>query len=281
MNKSLISVVLPTHNRSDYLEKALESVCVQDYPFLEIIVVDDQSTDETPDLLKRLQIKDDRIRVVTNSNNIGFVKSLNRGIRAARGAYVARIDDDDVWVDKEKIKKQTSFLDVNPEYVVVGGGIIRINDFGKEMSRELFPETDKEIRKTMLVSDPIVHVSAIFRKDAWEEVGGYDEQFDYSQDWELWAKLGAKGRYYNFQEYFVRSLFSSRGRSGKNMRYHLWLNLKIRKRYRHDFPNFWKGYVFGWISYVFFLLPLSMRIHPLFLKIKKFVINFAWTKTEK
>lgn len=272
MNQSLVSVVLPTHNRADCLEKALESVRSQNYSSLEIVVVDDHSTDETPNFLKKLQLKDSRIQVVTNAENIGFVKSLNQGIRAARGKYIARIDDDDIWIDREKTKKQVDFLDANPEYVVVGGGIIRVDDSGKEISRELFPEHDREIRNKMLLSDPIVHVSVMFWKEAWERVGGYDERFVYSQDWELWARLGKIGKCYNFQEYFVRSLFSSYGHSGKHMCYHQRLNLTVRKMYRKSYPNFWKGYGIGWLSYLFSFIPIRYRISPWFLTLKRWII---------
>jgi len=113
----------------------------------------------------------------------------------------------------------------------------------------------------------------MFKKADWEAVGGYDESFDYAQDWELWMKLGKQGKYYNFQEYFVRSTFSSFGRSSKNLAHHLWLNLVARKRYRNDFPNFWKGYILGWFSYAFFFIPLRYRVKPQLLVFKKWIIG--------
>lgn len=269
MKTPLVSVVLPTRDHLKTLRDALDSILNQSYSNLEVVLVDDYSNEETKLGIEKMAGEDSRVRVIRNNENLGFVRSLNKGIREAKGEYIARIDDDDAWCDKEKIHKQVGFLEENPEYVVVGGGIIRVDGEGKEISRELLPETDKEIRNLMLITDPIVHVVAFFRKKDWEAVGGYDEEFHYSQDWELWMKLGSVGKYYNFQEYFVRATFSNAGRSSKNMRYHLWLSLAARKKHKNEFPNFWKGYIIGWISYLFSFIPIRYRVSPIFIKIKK------------
>ena len=273
MNKSLVSVILPTYNRLDLLQLAIESIRAQSYSNIEIVVIDDYSTDETVNFLTEYSKRDQRIRVIRNDKNIGFVRSLNKGIKEARGEYIARLDDDDSWCDSKKLEKQVEFLVNHPEYVLTGGGIIRVDEYGKEIARQHFPENDEEIRKTILIADPFVHTSVLFRKKDVEKVGGYDENLDYAQDWDLWMKLGRLGKYYNFPDYFVRYLQSSQNRSNMNMRHHLWLNLVVRKRYQNDFPNFWKGYIIGWISYFFSFIPIRQRVSPFFLRIKEWIIR--------
>ncbi|KKQ66373.1 MAG: Glycosyltransferase [Candidatus Daviesbacteria bacterium GW2011_GWA2_38_24] len=273
MKTPLVSVVIPTHNRLKMLRDALDSVLNQSYSNLEVVLVDDCSNQETKVGIEEMARHDSRVRIIRNEENIGFVRSLNKGIREASGEYIARIDDDDAWIDKEKIWKQVKFFEGHSEYSVVGGGIIRVDEEGKEISRELLPETDGEIRNLMLITDPIVHVVAVFRKKDWEAVGGYDEKFIYSQDWELWMKLGKMGKYYNFQEYFVRYLQSSQNRSNKNMRHHLWLSLVARENHKNEFPNFRKGYIIGWISYLFSFISIGYRVHPVFIKIKKLFLK--------
>lgn len=269
MKIPLVSVVLPTHNRLKTLRDALDSVLHQSYSNLEVILVDDCSDQENKLGIEVMAGQDSRVRIIRNEKNIGFVRSLNKGIREAQGEYIARIDDDDAWMDRAKLVKQVEFLSKHSGYTVVGGGIVRVDGYDKEISRQLFPETDEAIRGMMLFTDPIVHVAAVFRKRDWQSVGGYDEEFDYSQDWELWMKLGKVGKYYNFQEYFVRSIFSSEGRSSKNMRHHLWLAIVARKRYKDRFPNFWRGYALGWLSYWFAFIPIRYRVSPIFTKIKR------------
>src|SRR3990167_10836604 len=108
VNNSLVSVILPTYNRSEYLGRAIESVLNQNYNNFELIIIDDSSTDKTSEVI--LKYKDSRIRVVKNQENIGFVKSLNKGIKQANGKYIARLDDDDFWTSPDKLEKQVAFL---------------------------------------------------------------------------------------------------------------------------------------------------------------------------
>ena len=269
MKQSFVSVVLPTHNRIETLRHSLESVLAQTYSPIEIVLVDDYSNLEIKRKIEELAQEDARIRIVRNEENIGFVRSLNKGIREARGKYIARLDDDDSWCDPKKLEKQVAFMEQHREYVLVGGGLIRVDEDGREIVRQLFPETDEAIRATMLITDPFVHPAVLFRKEDVQKAGGYDEKFHYSQDWELWMRLGKLGKYYNFQEYFVRYLQSSQNRSNKNMRHHLWLAIVARKRYKDRFPNFWKGYMLGWLSCLFSFIPIRYRVSPFFTKTKR------------
>lgn len=269
--KPLVSVILPTYNRSEYLGRAIEGVLSQSYNNFELIIIDDGSTDRTSEIISKYQ--DSRIKIIKNEENIGFVKSLNKAINYAQGEYIARIDDDDFWSDLKKLEKQTEFLENNPEYVLVGCGIIKVNKQGKEIRKYLFPEKDKEIRDVILIISPFAHPGVVFRKTAWESVGGYDETLYFSQDSDLWAKFGKIGKLYNIQEYSVCVLDDNQNRTKKRIHYHLLLKQKIRLRHRKDYPHFLKAYLIGWGAYLFSFLPFKTKLNPLYLKLRNFFLR--------
>ena len=238
----MISVVLATYNRAKYIEKAINSVLSQTCSDFEFIIVNDGSTDGTLSVLNRYN--DERIKIINNEKNIGFVKSLNKGINLAQGKYIARIDDDDHWISDNKLQKQIDFLEKNPDHVLIGTGLIR-ND-----KKILLPETDEEIRDKMLIRSPFAHPSVLFLKSAFGKAGGYDESLFFSQDSDLWAKLGKTGKMHNLPECLVFVSLGENNRTNKKIRYHLWLKQKIRVRHRKDYPHFWKGYILGFIAFL-------------------------------
>lgn len=265
MNFPLVSVILPTFNRADSLSKAIESTLSQTYQNFELIIIDDCSIDQTSSLLKAYEQKDARIIIIRNEKNLGLVKSLNKGIQHARGAYIARLDDDDFWCDTQKLEKQVVFLEKNIEYVLVGGGQIRIDEKGKEIARYVFPETDEAIRRYILFNNPFAHTSVMFRKEAWEGVGGYDESLIFSEDWDLWMRFLRIGKAYNFKEYFVRYLQGTQNRSNEHMVRDALLNMRLRIKYRKNFPGFGKAFVWGCFAVFYAILPFRLFIRHLFL----------------
>jgi glycosyltransferase involved in cell wall biosynthesis len=120
MDTPLISVILPSFNGARYLRQAIESVLAQDYQNLELIVINDASTDETPEIVAEFVARDPRVRLMNNESNSKLVFSLNRGIEIARGEFIARIDDDDIWTDRSKLSKQLEQFRSHPEIGVVG-----------------------------------------------------------------------------------------------------------------------------------------------------------------
>jgi len=264
----LVSIVLPTHNRKEYLDRAIKSVFSQSYKNIELIVVDDCSTDGTT-------INDPRIIVVRNETNLGLAKSLNKGIKLAKGKYIARLDDDDFWCDDRKLEKQVNFLENNPEYGLVGGGVIRVDKKEKEIVRYLLIEKDEEIRKVLLVDNVFAHTTVLFRKDIWEKVDGYDENLDGLEDIDLWLKIGKISKLYNFQEFFVRYLYQ--GNTYLDQRYGKWkqlkLNIKLRKKHKDDYVGYRKGLLLSWASYFHSLIPFRKTLWPVLFGIRKLIFG--------
>ena len=172
MSTPLVSVVIPTRNRAQDIVEALKIVRTQDYPNLEIIIVNDGSTDNTKDVLNEQQ----GIVVVHNPERLWIQKSLNIGCKLAKGKYIARLDDHDIWTDVSKIAKQVEILESNPQIGVIGTAI-------KIGNRTIInPLTDRAIRNQMLFRSPFSHVTIVMRRDLLEKVGGYDESLKYSED---------------------------------------------------------------------------------------------------
>lgn len=255
----LISVVLPTYNREQYIKRVTENVLSQTYKNMELVIIDDGSTDKTPEILLELSRKNKQIIILTNKINLGYEKSLNKGIAAAHGKYIARIDDDDFWPNPKKLEKQVEFLEKNKDYVLTGGGAIWIDKNGKELFKYLLPAEDEEIRKEILFSNRFVHSSVVFRKKDWEIAGKYNEEWIFC-DWGLWLELGKLGKLYNFPEYFVHYLKWENNMTNFNIRGNLKEQIKIREKFRKDYPNYYKAALLGWTYYLSSFFPFTDKI---------------------
>ena len=235
MNK-LVSIILPTYNGGHRISWAIESVINQIYPDWELIVIDDGSTDMTESVVLKFANVDTRIRYIKNEQNIGIQKSLNRGLREAKGEYIARIDDDDEWVDKNKLQKQIDFLHTSPDHVLVGTGVIIVNENREELFRYLLPETDEKLRAKILGKNYFVHSSVLFRKDKALEFEGYSESKEviHLEDYDLWLKLGTIGKFANLPLYSTAYMVRADSLSYKNRAHVFKKNLSYIKKIQRE-----------------------------------------------
>ncbi len=200
----LVTVVLPTRNGAATLGDALGSVLGQTYTRLECLVIDDGSSDRTPERLADAAETDERVRVICHGQSLGLQRSLNRGLNDARGALVARIDDDDVWTCREKVADQVRAFREDPTLQVMGTGAWMIDPGRPDGYERRLLCTDAAIRGVILAWNPFVHSSVLFRRDAALAAGGYDERLRHSEDHDLWLKLGRMGRLANLERVCVR-----------------------------------------------------------------------------
>jgi glycosyltransferase involved in cell wall biosynthesis len=188
MSRLEVSVVIPTRNRWALLEScALPSALSQTRVDLEVVVVDDGSTDATPGWLERLD--DARVRVLRHPRSRGRAAARNTGIGAARGAWIAFLDDDDLW-SPMKLRRQ---LDVaRPADVLVYAGVIEIDEQRNPLDKPLIRPTT---RATLLEWNTIPAGSStvVARTDHVRAVGGFDERLTYVEDWDLWIRLAGRG----------------------------------------------------------------------------------------
>ncbi len=180
-------------NGSTLLRKTIDSIRGQTFTDFEFVIVDDASTDETPDILAEVAKADPRIRVFRQQENQGLTKALIRGCQEARGKYIARQDNGD-FSFRHRLGKQTQFLESHPDVVAVGTGFRRIgpkHEYLGDCSRTLSPG---EVTRIFLESGTaIVHATSMIRKSALDAVGGYRWQFRVAQDTDLWYRFSTIG----------------------------------------------------------------------------------------
>lgn len=197
MNKRpKISVVLPTYNRAQLLKRSIQSVLDQTYKDFEVIVVDDGSTDNTEEVVRRLIIKDKRVRFIKFKENKGANAARNAGIRASRGKFVAFQDSDDVW-NPIKLAVQIKVLNKAPKEVGAVYCAWRVvGEKSKIMPPKRILNKSGNIHKVLLRGNFITTQVVVLKKDCFRKVGLFDENLPRYQDWEMWIRVA---KYYNFK----------------------------------------------------------------------------------
>ena len=198
-----VSVLLPVWNGEAFLEQAMESILRQTLSSFELIVIDDGSTDRTSAIAEEFASRDTRVRVLRRLHE-GFSGTLNAGIAAARGEYVARMDADDISLP-ERLQKQVAYLDAHPECVAIGAWIEVVNETGRHVGLKTFVTTHDEISAVLLRGvSPMAHPTVVARRDALRAVGGYDARCYPSEDLDLWFRLGESGELANLGEALLK-----------------------------------------------------------------------------
>ena len=164
-----VSVVMPVYNEERYLPQAIESILGQTYQDIEVIIVNDGSSDRSEDII--LSYHDPRIRYVKQDNR-GLAVSLNHGLSLARGEYIARMDADDVSFPL-RLERQVSFLENNAAYVLVGTWAEIWSEEQKTRRIHKHPSSDALLRTFLLFDNPFVHSSVMFRTEVARRIGGY------------------------------------------------------------------------------------------------------------
>jgi glycosyltransferase involved in cell wall biosynthesis len=188
-----ISVVMPIYNCAKFLEEGLASLLIQTFRDFEILAINDGSTDHSLDILKKFATLDNRIKII-NQKNTGIVGALNRGIKEARGKYIARMDGDDICFSN-RFTDQVAILDKNPKVVLVAGDFEVINQESEFMYRELLLPEDDDLKQALYLRNPIAHGSTMFRKAVVESIGGYRDLYGPTEDMDLWIRLSHKGEF--------------------------------------------------------------------------------------
>ncbi len=193
----LVSVVMSVHNGERHLKHAIQSILSQSFLNYEFIIIDDASTDATPGILDGFN--DKRLLIIRNTGNLGLTPSLNSGIRAARGQYVARMDADDISVP-HRLARQVEYLEKNPEIAVVGSSYYSMDEHDVLTGIIDVLDSPELIHRELTRQNWFGHGSVLMRKRCLEEVGGYDERFIYAQDYDLFLRLSERYKLANIAE---------------------------------------------------------------------------------
>ena len=265
--KFKVSVIMAVFNGQKYIKESVESILGQSFKNFVFIIVDDGSTDRTREILENLSKQDPRIKIISNSVNIGLTKSLNKAIKIAQGEFIARQDADDISLP-ERIEKQVVFLENHQKIKILGTFGYAINKDGRILRKEILPVLPQEIKKYLIKANPFIHTSVMIRKETIDKARGYNEDFKVIQDYELWFRIlrGEEGE--NLPFFLVKKRYQpemvSFKKNRKQLEYIILLKKEIIKR--GDYSRF--CYIYLIRSYLSLKCPVFLKniINKYFLK---------------
>lgn len=232
-DKPLVSVVIATYNLAAYVPLAIQSVLGQVYSNIEVIVIDDGSTDDTRDAI-RPYLMDARVRYLFQENR-GQAAAKNYGVHESHGEYVAFLDGDDRWAP-EKLDVQIPLFSRSEAIGVVYSRVLYIDEQGKELrvaDNELFRG---RVSGPLLIRNFIGFGTSVVKKECFNRLGGFKEQVRMGIDYDLWLRFSTQ---YEF-DYVDRPLLHYRlwgGQMSKNFRSRYLNGIEIMKNFLHEFPE--------------------------------------------
>jgi len=193
LKKPLVSILFPCYNAEPFLKYSLESIINQDYENLEIICVNDGSSDRTLDILNKYKKSDDRIIIINNEKNLGLIESLNKALPYVRGEYFARMDADDYSMEN-RISTQLEFLLRNPEIDLVSTGYQYFYNIDKKGNYVApIAESFQALKLLSIFSTPLAHATILGRSTIIKNKQYYyDSHFPHAEDFELFSRLAWK-----------------------------------------------------------------------------------------
>lgn len=192
--QELISVVIPTYNRAHCIERAIRSVLDQTYSELELLIIDDGSTDDTEKVVKAIQ--DDRLQYICLKKNSGACMARNVGVQYAKGDIIAFQDSDDCWY-ADKLEKQMGYWAEHPECNMIYSAYMLKRGNGKDVRvpyAETWGNLEGNIFNTLLVNNTVGTPTILFRKASFLDAGGFDERMECLEDWDFAIRFAEKNR---------------------------------------------------------------------------------------
>lgn len=266
MEQVLVSVVMPVYNTANYLHEAIESILGQTYENIELIIVDDASNDDSWRIIEKYAQTDSRVVAIRNQVNAGVVRARNIGVERATGRYIAQMDSDDVAYP-ERIARQVSFLESNPEYGACGSNIREIDADGKVGRLVTFPSDDEGIKRSFFYFTPVRQSTLMVRKECFDRSGKYEEM---PEDLDLLLRIGSSYRMANLQECLVKYRVHRDSYVATDLRAIIQWTLRTRRKavrvYGYKMPVL--GYVSFLVAWLMLFLPprTVFHLHYLFRK---------------
>ena len=189
-----VSICIPSYNCGAFIGKAVQSVLDQTYQDFEIVVVDDCSTDNSEEIVK--SFKDPRIRFSKNEKNLGMVPNTNKALKLARGEFVGILHPDDYY-DSKMIETALKMFDKNPEIGFTYSSYVVVDENGEVVTKVELCDCNKLFKakegfKKLALRNYAPPSAVLFRKKCYEDVGPFDEEFPYPNDWNMWLRISLK-----------------------------------------------------------------------------------------
>jgi len=198
MNNPKISVLMPVYNGEKFLKEAIDSILNQSFKDFEFLIINDGSTDRSKKII--LSYQDQRIIFFENKKNLGVAKTLNRGLKLAKGKYIARMDADDISLP-DRLKKQNEFMEKNHQVAVCGTWVKLFGNKSHENEFWKSPGDFESIKSLALFYSPVYHPTVLIRNETLKKYNlSYNPSFTYAEDYELWVRIMEKTKVVNLQE---------------------------------------------------------------------------------
>lgn len=232
----LVSVVIPTYKRPEMVERAVKSVLNQNYENIETIVVnDDPETD-----LSHIENMNEQLQVLNHEKNKGACEARNTGINKSKGKYIGLLDDDDEYLE-EKIEKQVRQLQEIPDdYGMVYSGVEEIKN-GEVVNRKIRPgrrflsrKREGWVYQELLRGNMIPAPTVLVKKECFEKVGGFDPEFESSQDLDMWMRISKEYKISKLDEALARYHLEGENRISKSLDKKIQGKTKILEKYKED-----------------------------------------------
>lgn len=265
MTESKVSLIMSVYNGEAFLKDTIDSVLSQTFKDFEFVIVNDGSVDNSLMIINQFLSKDPRIKLVNNSKNLGLTKSLNIGIQHSTGEYIARLDAGD-FSYPDRFEQQVKFLDQNSDIGLVGTWAYIVDDKRKKLKELKYPTDDRIIKKDLIKYNPFVHSSIMFRRSIATQIGFYNEEYFYAQDYDLYFRLLPIMKFANIPSFLVEyRRYAKSITSTKNREQVLFANKARKYAIENGFyPRY--NYVYVFKNYLISLIPTRLKFF-----IKRFI----------
>jgi glycosyltransferase involved in cell wall biosynthesis len=187
-----VSVIVPAYNVAEYVRPALESALAQTFTDVEVLVIDDGSTDETAAIAAEVCARDPRVRLIRQENR-GLAGARNRALAHATGEYFALLDSDDLW-EPTYVEAQLAIMRARPEVGVVTGNARFLGGRQNGLPARPYPDTRPDPDLALILADEqAVFIMSMFRRAVYERIGGFDETMRTNEDYDYWIRAAAAG----------------------------------------------------------------------------------------
>lgn len=247
-----VSVLMTVYNGERTITRALDSLLAQDFgdnSRFEIVVVNDGSTDQTIQMLRRYEQRHENVRVIDLAR-VGRARALNIGLEACQAPYIAINDADDVS-HAQRLRRQYEYMEKNPDAVLVSGWARVTGDDGKLKEERRLIDDDELLRRRLALGNPFIHSTIMYRKSELERVGGFSEARKAAIDYDAIVRLARLGRLGVLQEFVLTHY------RGKEQYFRSKMNPTIRWRSAASVGVRAAAY------HAKFLLPLSLLVYAL------------------
>ncbi len=260
----LVSVIIPAYNCENFILESVNSILNQTYKNLEIIILDDSSTDSTYKILTT--IVDNRIKLIRNEKNLYIAENRNKGLKLATGKYIVWQDADDIS-KPNRIAKLVNFMQSHMEVGICGSYLQSFDENGLKDVRK-YETTDTLLRKSIFKYSPVAQPTAIIRKSILDKVGYFNPSFPPAEDLDMSFRIGNISQFANIPEVLLLYREHQSSNTSTRMKKQLEATLEIRKSNKHN-----SNYHFDISDSVAYYLTWSIKFLPADIVIKLFKIS--------